>query len=760
MRSTHNLLLIVAVATIAVRPSVSRAEGRYWALFRDGTCQTGDLCNSEAWDEEARLGARWLFDPANPVRVLCDKTRRPVTAESRILLASGDTVPGRVCGFLPAHPEQNLPDRLVVQLAQLWHSSGDEEFCVRADRVVRIVSGGAAGPEPPPGTVVARDAKKFVTTSTRWSADGLHGLTDGGVFHVAFDELVDFRVARCDALAAARDDAVYPPLGSDRPIVRLQTVDGGVVSFRRAMARDTVLYPTRRRHVGKGAAGPIRYLIVSPAWATGPLLVPIDRICRWDYRRGEEVPLPALPATVLREKRGFHFQPWRRNCTVQGGALRCGELWATWGVGTHSHSEIAFALPSGAHEFTGWVGIDAAMLDGGCARAKIYRDQVAGEPLFQSGLLTGGQPPTPIAPLDLTGTRQLILVTEFAHDDRPAGADPLDIRDNVNWLMPTVRVEIPDRERTRSLCRFMRGWQPWSVADGSTTRWSTAAHWDELHQTWFPELRVEGPEGLTITRVLKNVAYANDLFEVNVAPAETVTGMRMELRADGDLLTPVANQYVSEKYEKLRELGRHIPNSSYPVDTGRLIRWNLQEYRGRDVTLDLKIAPGPKPADLIWRSCRFHSAVSNLPAEGKPLQPDVRLTSLKPTKSYSLRPGFSPAINCVFATGGRRPPITFLGQRFDNGIGMRSHSWVVYTVEPSYRRFVAVVGCCAKKAGPFRVLLDQEAVWSTGRLNDTDPAVQVDIEIPHGTGHLTIEVDKAGGAPGIVAWADAGFIVE
>lgn len=758
----RNMLLSLAVllAATAAGPPPSAADGRFWALFRDGTHQSGELCDGEAWEDKAKLGKRRLFDPANPVRVLCDTWRQAVQAESRILLANGDVVPGRVCGFLPADPERNVPDRLTVQLERLWHSTGDEGFSVRADRVAQILCGAEDRPELAPGTVVARGGQTYVTTSTRWSDDGLHGLTNQGVFHTAFDELVDFRPAECDVSAAVRDDAVYPPLDSSEPIGRLQTVDGGLVSFRRAMTRETIVYSTRSRQIRKGFAGPVRYLMVQPAWADCPLLVPIDQICRWDFRPPDQVPLSVLPATVLKEKRGFHFQPWRRNCNVQGGELRSGELLAPWGVGTHSHSEIAFAMPEGSREFTGWVGIDAAMMEGGCARAKVYDDQVAGEPLFQSGLLTGRHAPAPIGPLDVSRVKQLILVTEFAHDDRPAGADPLDVRDNVDWLMPAVRVEVPDTQRARSLCRFVRGWQPWSVAEGSTHRWSVAARWDEFHQNWFPGLLVEGREGITIARIHQNVSYANDLFELNIAPAEEVMRNRIELRADGELLSPVANHYVSEKYEKSEETGRTIPKSSYPVDTGRLIRWNLQDHRGRDVKLELTLVPGPKPVETIWRSCRFHSAISNLPPGGEPHQPDVRLTTLKPVKTYSVRSTFTPVINCVFATGGRRPPITFLGQRFANGIGMRSDSHLVYAVDPSYRRFVAVVGCCSKKAGPFRVLLDKEEVWSTGRLNDTDPAVQIDVEIPPGTRHLTIEVEKAGGAPGIVAWADAGFILQ
>jgi hypothetical protein len=273
-------------------------------------------------------------------------------------------------------------------------------------------------------------------------------------------------------------------------------------------------------------------------------------------------------------------------------------------------------------------------------------------------------------------------------------------------------------------------------------------------------LRIETDESLTLTRMLTNVSYANDLFEVEVAPAERFRGDHIQLRAGGEPLQAVSSRYVSDKYERLRDLGQRIPSSSYPLDNGRLIRWDLQQYRNGDVKLALTIRAGGQPVEVTWRNCRFHSAIENLPPTGEPLRPDVLLTSLRPLRVASMRPGHEPTINCIATSGGRRPPITFLGQVFANGWGMRTNSRLTFDIQPSYKRFVAVAGCCTKKAGPFRVLLDGKEAWASEKREETQPAVQVDVPIPPGTRRLTLELDRFGGTPAAGAWANAGFTTE
>jgi hypothetical protein len=196
------------------------------------------------------------------------------------------------------------------------------------------------------------------------------------------------------------------------------------------------------------------------------------------------------------------------------------------------------------------------------------------------------------------------------------------------------------------------------------------------------------------------------------------------------------------------------------LDAGRLIRWDLQQYRDRDVTLALTISANTNAVPLTWRGCRFHSAISNLPPNGKPLQPDVLLTSLEPLRVNTERPTLGPTRNCIAAAGRKRPPISFLGQTYANGWGMRTTSRLTFAVLPSYRRFVALAGCCTKKAGPFRVKLDGTEVWASERMDQTTPAVQVDIDIPPGATRLQLELNKIGGSPGNGAWAHAGFMLH
>ena len=70
-----------------------------------------------------------------------------------------------------------------------------------------------------------------------------------------------------------------------------------------------------------------------------------------------------------------------------------------------------------------------------------FGDAVVGEPVWTSPILRGGEQPARIDPIDVSHAGQVILVTEYAHADRPKGADPLDIRDEVNWLLPSIRID-------------------------------------------------------------------------------------------------------------------------------------------------------------------------------------------------------------------------------------------------------------------------------------------------------------------------------
>ena len=71
----------------------------------------------------------------------------------------------------------------------------------------------------------------------------------------------------------------------------------------------------------------------------------------------------------------------------------------------------------------------------------MYLDEISDKPAWSSELLLGSDRPTAVSVPDLRGAKRLILVAEFADDDHPPGTDPMDIRDEVDWLFPFITVK-------------------------------------------------------------------------------------------------------------------------------------------------------------------------------------------------------------------------------------------------------------------------------------------------------------------------------
>ena len=104
-------------------------------------------------------------------------------------------------------------------------------------------------------------------------------------------------------------------------------------------------------------------------------------------------------------------------------------------------------------------------------RAIVYANQPSGQPLFRGDLLIGSDKlqDTGVLKLDAAGAgRQLVLVAHPAHADRPPGADPLDIRDVVDWLEPQLNLNL-DRLRAEVRSRLVglvSGFDGWTIAPG------------------------------------------------------------------------------------------------------------------------------------------------------------------------------------------------------------------------------------------------------------------------------------------------------
>jgi len=601
------VLLVIGIAATAVGSDA----GSFYALFYDGSHVSVPAFSREVWSSDAAtIGGGHLFATRNPVRLLQDMAPRALAKSSRVVMANGDVLPGKIVGFLPAVQSDETPARLLIALDGSLITGDPRGLVVRADRIARVISAAAEAGDGQPGSLVLADGTRFTASAMRWSDHGLKALTSSGLTDVSFDTIWDLCVPRVDVMRAVLDDNFYPPLGPTAMIARLETVQGAVLTYYREMS----LVASSK------ASPPTWYLLVQPSWSLGVILVPIDSLWRQGFRTANEVPLSSLPARTVDEKIGLHRWPWRRNENVEGGPLACGTIAADVGVGTHTSCQIAFDLPAQAKSFTTLVGFDRCIGPGASATCKIFADQVADRPLFSCGSLRSGQEPIPAGPLSVDRYRKLVLVTEWSGENRAQEAYPLDIGGHVDWMMPLVTVESDDASYCQSLRRFVPGWTTWDLSPADARRIRVSPDWDTARGRWLPTIYAAGTQPLTIHRTLSPITAANDRVELILGQVKNAAWPVIELRVDGELIVPTTGQHDDSIGQQPETVPKSPPKLKPVAAKGRrnqavaggnleeaqprwarTMRWDLRRFQGRSVQLTLSISLDNQKKGLVWR---------------------------------------------------------------------------------------------------------------------------------------------------------------
>ncbi|MFP6611143.1 MAG: NPCBM/NEW2 domain-containing protein [Pirellulales bacterium] len=186
--------------------------------------------------------------------------------------------------------------------------------------------------------------------------------------------------------------------------------------------------------------------MVQPAWSLDPLWIRFNSIrTRWSFAPNE-LPLSRLkPVRITQQSVLGKTWSWQTNRNIRGGALRNTGIEYGWGFGVHATNELHFAVPSFVTSFRSLIGLDDVAGGGGCIRAEVYvNTENSSRRLYQSEFLVGSQSVLDTGRLNLgqAGLRQkrLVLTIHAANQDRPAGADPLDIRDHADWLEPILEL--------------------------------------------------------------------------------------------------------------------------------------------------------------------------------------------------------------------------------------------------------------------------------------------------------------------------------
>lgn len=340
--------------------------------------------------------------------------------------------------------------------------------------------------------------------------------------------------------------------------------------------------------------------MVQPAWSLDPLWVKFNTIVMRSVFSPHIVPLSRMSPSKTASP---DMLPWRLNRNTDGALLRSGLRVAGSGFGVHAPSELAFDIPPLAVSFRSRVGLDRVVEGGGCVRARVRLDSTESRPAYESPLLIGSDKTVDTGRIALRSSgdrrRSLILQADPVVRGYPAGADPLNIRDKLDWLDPQI---ILDQNRLRSEVRvlsdeYVSAWRGWTAEFDKAGDYKRGSWHDPAARfergLFLPTMSAKG-KPLKLRRRMKIAASDKWLIvDVGSAGAGGMKDSAVRLRIDG-------REIPAEKTPVRQYWRRRTPPLVFP----------LENHSGKDASLEL--AQSGDGSELYWRSIRTSS---KLPAE-------------------------------------------------------------------------------------------------------------------------------------------------
>jgi hypothetical protein len=504
-------------------------------------------------------------------------------------LVGGDVLPGRVMGVRSGGDSaaQALPMHLLVAPSPALDkpsSPGRAAIRVPARWVRRIVWQPVAR-EYRPGVLFTRDGRQTAFRSVRFGEDAVRLLVESGVEEVPLAEIAELHLPASDAWETYLEQLAALTAGPTDRLVRWETVDG--LRATGSTARFQAWSPAM-------AEDPARWChMLQPAWSLDPLWVPFRKIRMRVYLPFQQVPLSWFAPVEVRQQSAFGGS-WRWLCdrSVEGGPLTSGGRTFAWGFGVHALSELQFALPGCAVALRTRLGLDASAGDGGCVRASLLV-QPGARKLYESPILVGSRESFDTGRLTLgeaSPDRRLVLLVDPVNTQRPAGADPFDIRDHFDWLEPELELDrqrLAAEVRTRA-ARLVPAWSGWDVQTASVAGARLVNQWfaQPADRSGYRLLASTADGPLVLSRAVQ-VAPPADLLLIAVARPEDSAVSRIEVRADG--------QPAAEFDVPLAQPGRAIK----PVEV------SLADFHGRRVQLAIAQRSSDPKAVVEWERIEF-----------------------------------------------------------------------------------------------------------------------------------------------------------
>lgn len=441
-------------ASLAVRnrPTL-RAANALELLLDDDDYDTRSLAGITlrvVEEERSKLpDAGSVFEAEHVVRWLkSHPTPSPTVPPQYVEFAGGDLLPGEVTAFRPVSGDgKGVATLAVMTTAAVVEGEQDanaatREVPVRPRWVRRVVWQAVAGPKFQPNTAFLRDGVVVAFRSFRWDPESVVLLTAEGLKRVPFFQLAELHIGGLDAWQAYVECLAEANLLRELRVYRFESLGGF-----RATCLSTEFQPLAKMNFVDPRMWGHQ---LRPAWCVRPLqLLHCDLSLRWETPP-HEVPLTLLdPHEVAQAAPLPAVSGVRRNANVLGQAMVAPEKSDAprWGYGVQAPNRLEFRIPPAAVGVEVACGLDQTAGKGGCAQgivALLDEEPEALQQLAKTPLLIGTGQVWKSGKLKLAQsvhTRTLVLTADMAHADRPAGSDPLNIRDFVNWIEPRLLLD-------------------------------------------------------------------------------------------------------------------------------------------------------------------------------------------------------------------------------------------------------------------------------------------------------------------------------
>ena len=584
---TIKLATLTCILLWGIAPELARsAPDRFTAVFSSGARSSGDeVLPWHASAAEPRLSGKALFDPADPVRWLKDDSLPAgASPQAFVELVGGDVLPGRVMAYTPGGDLRGLkllPHLLVEPAVPVDFPQGKRLSAVRVLTrwVRRIVWEKRGGDRRGSNILFFRDGRQLEFRSFRWREGSVVLLLEGKTAEVPFGQIAELHLAPGDPWQAYFDELVF--LGSDGApcLVEIETTDG----LRMTSSRERF----RARHHGQEGDPKSWFHSLQPAWSLDPIWIAHRSIRVRRFFSPAAPPLSRLEPQEIR-RGAILSSSWgvQLDRNVQGGPLKSGGQNHGWGLGVHAPTELRFPLPACARAFRTRIGLDQVVGEGGCARARIGGRGLS----FESPVLVGSGQVADSGWLDLNkiaagGGESLVLIADPVLEGAPAGADPLDVRDVLNWIEPELALDPDDlrMEVLRRMERWMPAWEDWTLEGADLVPLALTNRWHAADSAW----EIEASPLLPFLKLRRKLSLGSDPGWLVVACSKH-PGLDMQSR----LRVSVDSKILAE---------RDVPDRGWEDAEPDPMAFSLKGFQGRDVLVELVQLPSGPQSLVEWR---------------------------------------------------------------------------------------------------------------------------------------------------------------